>query len=168
MYRTTAPTGCFHQHSWSRKVFKTQDNMLPFGLQIHLSYRISDLLIGSKGMSELWGTLVLETVLRLFQKLVRALSSTISLSLIDKHNRGRTRRECHKCQTVHTEDQHSARTQWCIVPRWLPVIRGKCTLEKVCAFLLGGRTPEQKLSIRPQSFYVYIWGTFPTSRQLQD
>lgn len=142
--------------------------MLPFGLQIHLSYRISDLLIGSKGMSELWGTLVLETVLRLFQKLVRALSSTISLSLIDKHNRGRTRRECHKCQTVHTEDQHSARTQWCIVPRWLPVIRGKCTLEKVCAFLLGGRTPEQKLSIRPQSFYVYIWGTFPTSRQLQD
>lgn len=114
--------------------------MLPFGLQIHLSYRISDLLIGSKGMSELWGTFVLETVLWLFQKLVRALSSSISLSLIDKHNRGRTRRECHKCQTVHTEDQHSARTQWCIVPHWLPVIRGKCTLEReVCAFLLGGR-----------------------------
>lgn len=108
--------------------------MLPFGLQIHLSYRISDLLIGSKGMSELWGTFVLETVLWLIQKLVRALSSTISLSLIDKHNRGRTRRECHKCQTVHTEDQHSARTQWCIVPRWLPVIRGKCTLERSLCF----------------------------------
>lgn len=57
--------------------------------QIHVSHRISDLLTGSTGMSELWGTFVLVTTLWLVTKLLRALSSSIRLSLIDKHNQGR-------------------------------------------------------------------------------
>lgn len=88
-------------------------------------------------MSELRGTFVLITALCLAQRLVRALSSSIGLCLIDKNNQGRTLWEFHKCQTVHSEDQHCARTQWCIVRNWLSVIGGKCTLvRKNCAFLL--------------------------------
>lgn len=77
-------------HAW--------DNMLPFGLQIHLSNKISDLLRGPKEIPDLW------EISCLAQKLVRVLSPSISLSLIDKANCGKTQRECHKCQKLHSKD----------------------------------------------------------------
>lgn len=91
------------------------------------------------------GTFVVITALCLTQKRVRALSPSISLCLIDKHNRGRTLQECHKCQTVHAVDQRSARAQWCIVPNWYSVIGGICTSgRKIFAFQLVGQTLKQK------------------------
>lgn len=137
--------------------------MLPFGFQIHLSYKISDLLIISTGMSELWGTFVLITSLCLAQRLVRALSSSISLCLIDKNNQGRTLWEFHKCQTVHNEDQRCARTQWCIVSNWLSVIGGKCTLvRKICAQQQKQLYIMQQNSFTKTELILYGWEyTFP-------
>lgn len=133
-YMYSNAMGGFSSAFSEQEAIHTWDNMLPLGLQIHLSHRISDLLIGSKGIFQLWGTFALITAPCSAPKLVKALSAFIGLSLIDKPNWGRTLRECYKCQTVHTKDQHSPCTQWCIVPRWLSV--NKCTSErKVCAFL---------------------------------
>lgn len=64
---------------------------------------------------------------------------SVCLSMI-RIIRGELGRECHKCQTVHTEDQRSTCTQWCIVLNWLSVIGGKCTSEReICAFLVCTR-----------------------------
>lgn len=119
-------------HSW--------DNTLPFGLQIPLSWRISDLLISSEGISVFQRAFFSIKTLCLSQKLMKALSSSISLSHVDKTNRGKTQRECHKCQTVHTEAQSRVDTQCCIVLWGLYAVTGKCTLQrKLSAFLLTSR-----------------------------
>lgn len=111
-----------------QKTLEPKTMSCPFLLQINPSYRISDLLIGSTGTPELRGTSV---YMCLAQRLVRALSVCLSTIRIIM---GRTRTECHKCQTVHNEDQHSTYTQWCIVLNWFSVIGAKCTFEtEICA-----------------------------------
>lgn len=106
-----------------QKTLKPKTMSCPFLLHINPSYRISDFLIGSTEMPELRGTLV---YMCLAQRPVRALSVCLSMIRII---RGRTRTECHKCQTVHNKDQHSTYTQWCIVLNWFSVIGAKCTFE---------------------------------------
>lgn len=121
----------FSSEFLKQETIQTQDNMLPFCSPY--PFIIQNLWPSHRLLREDWtvGNICPHNGLVPGSKAGKGLYlPPISLSLIDKDNQGRTQWECHKCQTVHTEDLRSTRTQWCIVPNWLSVIGAKSTLER--------------------------------------